>query len=253
MGIWFLDCKGLALHRFVTRRSISYVHRSIHFIMFIHLICSSLPSHPTPPRPESWIVPRIIVVVPAGQALHSRAPVSSWYKPELHNQVCKEFKTFKINNVCRLSIVVGCVLIFGKITNSLFLLYVLCFFMFLAIFKFTTGLLHSEGCKFLPCFGGKKKARNRPRITLPQRLQAHATQDNQFPRACRTWRALFNGFHGLRSTRRTSVARHGACTKLLLPSRTWFTNVGRSSIHESLTFSEISKCTVQTWCKSSRV
>lgn len=154
MGIWFLDCKGLALHRFVTRRSISCVYCLIHFIIFIHLICSSLPSHPTPPRPESWIVPRIIVVVPGGQALHSRAPVSSWYKPGHHNQVCKEFKTFKINNVCRLS---GACLFSDKLQIRYFSFVFRVFFMFFAIFKFTTGLLHSEGCKFLPCFGGKKK------------------------------------------------------------------------------------------------
>ncbi len=38
------------------------------------------------PSPESSFVPRIIVVVPGGQTLHRRAPVSFWYKPEFQDQ-----------------------------------------------------------------------------------------------------------------------------------------------------------------------
>ena len=46
-----------------------------------------IPGSATPsPRPESCFVPRIIVVVPAGQALHTRAPISFWYEPEFQNR-----------------------------------------------------------------------------------------------------------------------------------------------------------------------
>ena len=46
-----------------------------------------IPGSATPsPSPESCFVPRIIVVVPAGQALHTRAPISFWYEPELQNR-----------------------------------------------------------------------------------------------------------------------------------------------------------------------